>query len=403
MSTVPAVVVGFEENGLGVARALKAGGVQVLAVASRHHPATRTRTARHIPIPRWDRDSLIEGLVALGPDLEGRAPLFITKDEGVLWVSAEREALSPFYHIALPNPDTVDLLMNKARFLEHARARAWPVPKSWTVLGEQDLERVVAEVAWPVILKPFVKTTAFRRQGGQKAHKVDSEEGLRAAWAIVSVFEPQAIVQEWVPGGDDRIAFCLSYRGRDPAASADFVGRKLLQWPIDCGNTAVAAPAPERWWGPLLELTDQLWQDVGYLGLGSLEVKVSPDDELVIVEPTVGRTNFQSEIAPLNGVNLPLRMYNDLLGLPANPVEQRSEGVRLVFGTGWAKAVRKSVADGRIGWGDGLGMIAGRKRLMLARASDPGPILAAIGRRGRRLVRGALRRALSTSGRAPGR
>jgi len=36
-----------------------------------------------------------------------------------------------------------------------------------------------------------------------------------------------------------------------------------------------------------------------------------------MIEPTVGRTDWQEEVATLNGVNIPLAAYRDLMDLPA--------------------------------------------------------------------------------------
>jgi hypothetical protein len=43
-----------------------------------------------------------------------------------------------------------------------------------------------------------------------------------------------------------------------------------------------------------------------------------------MVEPTVGRTDFQEEIAALNGVNIPLAAYRGELGLPPLPWQPRA-------------------------------------------------------------------------------
>jgi D-aspartate ligase len=54
--------------------------------------------------------------------------------------------------------------------------------------------------------------------------------------------------------------------------------------------------------------------------LGSLEFKWDARARrFVIIEPTVGRTDWQEEIATLNGLNLALIAYCYELGLPAPP------------------------------------------------------------------------------------
>jgi predicted ATP-grasp superfamily ATP-dependent carboligase len=69
--------------------------------------------------------------------------------------------------------------------------------------------------------------------------------------------------------------------------------------------------------GVLGPLTEKFLQVSDYEGLGSLEFKWDSQlDRFVIIEPTVGRTDWQEEIATLSGVNLPLIAYRHELGLP---------------------------------------------------------------------------------------
>ena len=88
-----------------------------------------------------------------------------------------------------------------------------------------------------------------------------------------------------------------------------FPGRKLVCSPPAIGNTAVCVPAPEvadELVAPTMQFIDRL----GYRGLGSLEFKRDRrSGRSLIIEPTVGRTDWQEELATLCGVNLPLITY----------------------------------------------------------------------------------------------
>jgi D-aspartate ligase len=122
------------------------------------------------------------------------------------------------------------------------------------------------------------------------------------------------IAQEWVEGGDDRIYFCLQYRTRVPGAVVSFTGRKLRSWPPATGGTASCVPAPD-FADELVRLTDAFFTAVGYFGVGSMEFKRDArTGQFLMIEPTVGRTDFQEEIATLNGVNIPYAAYCGELG-----------------------------------------------------------------------------------------
>ncbi|OYU65088.1 MAG: FAD-dependent oxidoreductase, partial [Burkholderiales bacterium PBB5] len=127
---------------------------------------------------------------------------------------------------------------------------------------------------------------------------------------------PDLIVQEWIQGGDDSIFFCLQYMGSDGAPAASFTGRKLRAWPPQVGGTASCMSAPEHH-AELSAMTAQFFRAVGFEGMGSMEYKRDArDGRFYVVEPTVGRTDFQQEVATVNGCNLPWAAYAYELGLP---------------------------------------------------------------------------------------
>ena len=128
---------------------------------------------------------------------------------------------------------------------------------------------------------------------------------------------PQLIAQEWIDGPDDAIFFALFTCGRDSNLTGLFLGRKLVCDPPEVGSTAVCVEAPEVA-DELRRLTKHFISRVRYRGLGSLEFKRdSRTGRFIIVEPTVGRTDWQEEIATLCGVNLPLITYWTELGQTA--------------------------------------------------------------------------------------
>jgi len=375
-----AVVLGLESNGLGVVRALGREKIPCIALSTPdRHPACDTRYCSVITARSWNLAGVVGGLKEIASRLEVKAPLLITRDQGVLWVSQAREELAPWYEIALPEPDTIDLLMNKRRFLLFAQSKGWPVPKTWFIENRDELLAHKSEYVYPAMLKPQLKNDAFRQHSPKKAFQVNSESELLQTYDLVAQWEEQVVVQEWIGGGDDRIAFCLGYRGRDGATRAAFAGRKLMQWPIQCGNTALSEPAPAKWREPLASLTEALWREVGYCGLGSLEFKMRPrNDQPVIVEPTVGRSDYQSELAVLNGLNIPVISYCDLAGIPYEPPSPPASSVKLVDGFAHWKSFRAYRRLGMITLAAWLRLRSGKRRYMIARRGDMAPFWTSI-------------------------
>jgi hypothetical protein len=126
---------------------------------------------------------------------------------------------------------------------------------------------------------------------------------------------PAVIVQEWIEGPDSEIFFTFFCARRDGTPAAFFSGRKLRSTPPGVGSTAICIPAPE--FAEALEHEARRFLErVHYRGLGSLEFKRDVrNGRFLMVEPTVGRTDWQEEIAALGGVNLPLLAYWIALGV----------------------------------------------------------------------------------------
>lgn len=394
-----AVIVGLEANGLGVARSLASQGVRAIALASPwSNPCCYTNACAVITGSSWSADGVVGDLMSIGRRLEQKAPLLITKDQAVLWVSEARDELGQFFNIALPDRETVNLLMSKVEFLDLAQREGWPVPRTWTIDSKPELVSIQDQIPYPCILKPRVKNDAFRRYSPKKAFRTSSQQELLQVYDMVSAWEQEAVLQEIIDGGDDQIGFCLGYCDEHSVPKALFCGRKLTQWPVGWGNTAICEPAPPEWHEPMLKLTTKIWQRVGYRGLGSIEYKMRPGSSLpVIIEPTVGRTDFQSEIAVLNGVNIPFVAYCDLAGLPLPALPSPRPLTKLVDGPSHIKAARVFMGSHDLGLRKWLGARKGRKRYMILRAGDYRPFLNSVYRQARSTAGDLLEKILGAS------
>ena len=381
MKLPTAVIVGMETNGLGVSRALSTYKIPCIGLAGHHWtPSCQTNTCQVIYAKSWSKEGIISDLKSIGERLDHKAPLLITKDEPVLWVSECRDQLSQFYSINLPSKEVVNLLMSKTKFLELAKSEKWPVPLTWEINNEDELLCSLREITFPCILKPQLKNGEFRKHSPRKAFKLYRQDELIRSYKMVAQWEREVIIQEWIEGRDDRIAFCLSYYDRNGNPKAVFPGRKLLQWPLECGNTVISEPLKnkelER---SLVELTKMIWQTVRFKGLGSIEYKIRMNtNEPVIMEPTVGRTNYQNELAVINGCNIPALAYCDLAGIQPFAVNHRSRPVKLVDGSAEKKAVMACYRSGNLIIGQWLKNRHGRKKYATLRLNDMGPFFASM-------------------------
>ncbi|WP_316155517.1 carboxylate--amine ligase [Cupriavidus sp. BIC8F] len=312
------VIVGGDLNGLGLVRSLANQKMPIIAVDTTSSKAALwSRHARRCVIRSFKGQDFVEDMIALGKRFEKRPVLFLTDEDAVHTVSENRPELGKWFRFRLP-PDTgVKLLSNKSEFHRFAEQNGFPVPHTEILNGTSDLP-LLSRLRFPCIIKPDDKRYALSGDK-ERAVRADSLDDAMKHAGIMLRTPGGIVAQEWIEGPESNIYFTLFYRGENGKIAAIFTGRKLLCSPRDIGSTAICIAAPEA--GEALEpMTLAIANCADFYGMGSMEYKWdSHYKRFMIIEPTVGRTDWQEEIATLCGVNIPLAAYRYELGLPAVP------------------------------------------------------------------------------------
>lgn len=313
----PAVVLGAGINGLGVARSLVRAHVPVwLLDVDAQRPEMRTRAVNRVAVRSLQGELLIEELVRLArARFAGLRPvLFLTQEESVKAVSQHRDQLATLYRFSMPSVEMTDALLHKQGFQAVAERLGSPIPPLVHVRSLANLPAIEA-LRYPVVVKPGERSVEYGKQF-KKAYRVeDAVAGAELVRRILPVMS-DIVVQEWIEGPDSSIYFCLQYVDRQGRTAASFSGRKIRSWPPQVGGTASCVAAPEVH-EELSAMTTKFFHAAGVIGMASMEYKRdSRTGEFRMVEPTVGRTDYQEEVATLNGVNLPHAAWCAELDLP---------------------------------------------------------------------------------------
>ena len=315
LNTVTALVVGGGLNALGVVRSLGQASVTVCVLDTDHKsPAMRSRYGIPRRVSTLDGIEFMAELKRLAPELGAKVVLFLTEEKTVATVSEYRSELPPSLRIRLPEHERLMALMHKQGFAELAEAMGAPVPRTVRLQSRQDLPKV-SGLNYPCVLKPSEKSYEYGARF-KKAYKVSTPDEMAMLYREIFPVLADMVVQEWIEGLDSEIYFCLQYIGHDGELVASFPGRKIRSWPPRIGGTASCTAAWEHE-KELTALTADFFRQVGFTGMGSMEYKRDVrDGRFYMVEPTVARTDFQEEVATVNGVNLPFFAYCHELALP---------------------------------------------------------------------------------------
>jgi len=306
---IPAVVLGGNLGGLGVVRSLASAGMPIF-VADKGHgcPAAWSRFARFVTLPNVSGSGLVKELINLSIRIGERPVLILTTDADTNTVSAFRKELEPFFRFSLPAPEMVRTLYDKAQFQLLAEREGLSVPRGVILTNPSEFP-LIRTLTPPLVIKPADKAPLVSNQENDRPVRVESWDEATVRAAKMMEKAGRLAVQEWIDGDDSDIYFSLFVCSSEGEFLASFSGRKLVCTPPAVGITAECAAAPEMD-EELTRLTRQFTERVGYKGIGSLEFKRDRrSGRLLIIEPTVGRIDWQEEIATLCGVNIPLAAY----------------------------------------------------------------------------------------------
>lgn len=316
MPKTKVLVVGGSANALGVLRSLVHCELYLLC-DSELAPAWHSRWGQKFRSNDTKAPTVVEELLALTGQFGGTKPvLLLTEEKTVVQVSAARTQLAPYYQFLFCEQAMLLALQSKSGFQQLATQVGAAIPRGRILNQLSDLS-LIHDLTYPCVFKPLEQNEAYSK-AFKKAYKVQSVEEVESLYPAIAQVMPQMIVQEWLEGADSDIYFCLAYLDAAGQLVSSFTGRKLRSWPLQVGGTASCTAAPEAA-AELTEKTLQFCQAIGYVGQIGMEFKFDAHrGGFYMIEPTVGRTDYQHEIATLAGHNVLAKMVDSLAGISSN-------------------------------------------------------------------------------------
>ncbi len=334
MSTRPLPVV---MGDLDLTRPLSLAGMRSVVVCARDDPARFSR----FTIRALDRDdpSLLERLLALAAGQPARPILFYGNDRDLLFVSDHRDELLAAYDTLLPPREVVDDLLDKARFQRLAEQAGLPVPRTQRIDMATRPSAADLEVSFPVIVKPLTRAERWwNAVGWAKAQRVDDAGAWSALVGRLADAGVDVLVQELVPGGEERIESYHAYLNWAGEVVGEFTGAKIRTRPAEFGySTALVTTAEDS----VCRAGRDVLARIGYGGVAKVDFKRAPDGRLYLLEINP-RLSLWVHLGAIAGVNLPALVYRELTGTPMPGPRTARAGVHWCDLRQDAGAVRES-------------------------------------------------------------
>lgn len=313
MLDVEAVILGSGLNALGVVRSLAVHGVRCAVAA--HDGSGPAMYSRHV-VRKVVSSSPFEPsqlVSALGLK-SGQCALFLTEEDDVALIAGQPAPWDTCFRTYLYQPDLALQLLSKIDCDLLAGRHGATAPKTVTLTGPADRKKLES-LRMPCVLKPAWRDNDYSHRF-RKAYRVESAAELHQLLSQMQQITVPLIVQEWIEGEDADIYFNLLYVDRSGNLLRSFVGRKTLCWPPSVGGTAACIAAPEHH-AELTRISQCFLSRMGFRGLIGMEYKQDTrDGAFYLVEPTVYRTDYQHEVATLNGSDWLYAAYLDMMQRP---------------------------------------------------------------------------------------
>jgi len=335
---------------IDLVRALKLAAIPIVVVAGPDSPARYSRSAIAALEPAAsDPEATVESLLGFASWQREQPVLYYDNDWDLLLVSRHRRRLAQGFRFVVASTQLVEDLVDKSRFQVLAERLGLPVPRavrcSSRELGDD------CGLRYPLVVKPLSRhgggwTYVVQAKAAYVADRLQlARLGERLAGAEVDL-----LVQEAVPGPEDRIESYHVYIDDGGRIAGEFTGRKLRTYPPAYGfSTAITITdnADVRELGRRVVLTLEL------RGVAKVDFKRGPDGTLNLLEVNP-RFNLWHYPGACAGVNLPALVYARLLGhsTPRQPAARggvtwcsphdlraaRAQGVGLLSWLRWAAA-----------------------------------------------------------------
>jgi predicted ATP-grasp superfamily ATP-dependent carboligase len=307
---IDVVIVGGSANALGILRSLAPYAKCLVLLDDKKLPAYHSLFGKKILVESTKDEHIIDALIKLGSHFKAQPVLFLSEEKTVEQVSLHRDKISSMYFFNMAEHKQIVALQSKIGFQKLAEKFNSPIPQAIAIEKTSDIKQI-NKLTFPCVFKPLYQDSAYAKQF-KKAYKVEHIEQIESLYVDISPIMPNMLAQEWLHGKDSDIYFCLAYFDKNSQLVSSFSGRKLRSWPLNIGGTASCTNAPKQH-QELSDITSTFASNISFTGLMGMEFKFdSYRDGFYMIEPTVGRTDYQHEIATLSGHNLLLQMYRHI-------------------------------------------------------------------------------------------
>lgn len=219
-------------------------------------------------------------------------------------VSEFRDEISKYTQVPMVDRDTFARASEKLEVIETCKGLGLAVPQTWILRERADLDNIIAELPFPVVIKPrrsrYLIDNRWILTGVDYAF---SAEELRRKIDIYDSRLPLPLIQERIIG-QGAGAFAIFNRGEPKAI---FSHKRIREKPPSGGVSVLCESAPVS---PLMrDYSIKLLKALGWHGVAMVEFKIDSRDNAPKIMEINGRFWGSLQLAINAGVDFPYMLY----------------------------------------------------------------------------------------------
>jgi predicted ATP-grasp superfamily ATP-dependent carboligase len=313
------IVLGSHTTALYIVRSLGRCGAKIVVIDAHYHGEARFSKycSKFEKIERFDTDRVIAAINRVSETF-GPCAIFPSNDEAAKALSQGLESIADD-HVAVIAPWPITLsAYDKRSTYEFAKACDVPMPRTYHLDSNHEIDDVSRQCEYPVLIKPTT-TAEFRATFGSKAIGAETAEELKSRFArVIEKIEPsELLIQEFVPGTNRHFwHYGTVFKGKE--ALVEYVISRRRQYPIDFGTASHAEIVDNA---EVQELGARILAEMEFVGPAEVQFKYDKRNgtyKLLDVNPRFWKS---CAIAELLGINMPLLAYE----LFANKAVQQAQ------------------------------------------------------------------------------
>jgi len=297
---------------MGVSVYLVAGDAQTCGFFSRYCKGSVV-----CDVEKGDAESSVKTLLEFGREIGRRSILIPTDDNAVLFVADHAEALREQFLFPPMCPKVIREVSSKKGMYFLAKEHGVPTPEGVFPTSRQDVLDFLSHAKFPVMLKAICGSQLMQ-VSGQKMFIVQTEAELLEKYdALEDPANPNLMIQEYIPGGDDTVWMLDGYFNERSECLFAVTGKKIRQYPVSRGSTSLGICLHNE---TVRGITIEFMKAIGYKGILDIGYRYDARDGLykvLDINPRIGST-FRLFVAD-NGMDVARALYLDLTGQPVVP------------------------------------------------------------------------------------